>query len=315
MVKLGLSFSGGGIRSAAFCSGVLRRLLQKNVVIDYLSCVSGGGYTGTAYLDWKYRHGKKDDKRWHQDFFDHIRENAGLICHLQKPCKAVLEFLALLTIILFVSFLAPAIIWRSSAFPMAYIIDLLFGSILRGGDPPCPEEVRSNPNITIEQCEQSRRTTEFITLRFILFSVPVIVLLISYVIKGFVQKGKGFFNFITTSGIMFFGFVFIPWFITNSYVFFQHGWKSWSFSPCSSFGFHFRPCVKTQHWWPFCTHTLLLFRWEFNTSIPLVLSTVMKSSIDCWVCLQLSRFLFLSLHPYSNVLFTCMSGKINNQNI
>jgi len=44
----GLAFSGGGIRSAAFCSGVLRRLLQRNTKIDYLSCVSGGGYTGTA---------------------------------------------------------------------------------------------------------------------------------------------------------------------------------------------------------------------------------------------------------------------------
>ena len=43
--KVGLAFSGGGIRSAAFCSGVLRRLLERNVQVDYLSCVSGGGVT------------------------------------------------------------------------------------------------------------------------------------------------------------------------------------------------------------------------------------------------------------------------------
>ena len=54
MAQIGVALSGGGIRSAAFCSGALRRLLQKNVKIDFLSCVSGGGYTGSAYVDWKY---------------------------------------------------------------------------------------------------------------------------------------------------------------------------------------------------------------------------------------------------------------------
>ncbi|PFX19869.1 hypothetical protein AWC38_SpisGene15708 [Stylophora pistillata] len=44
--ETGLAFSGGGIQSAALCSGVLRRLLQRKAKIDYLSCVSGGGYTG-----------------------------------------------------------------------------------------------------------------------------------------------------------------------------------------------------------------------------------------------------------------------------
>ena len=27
-----------------------------------------GGYTGTSYLDWKYRHGKKDDPKLYQEF-------------------------------------------------------------------------------------------------------------------------------------------------------------------------------------------------------------------------------------------------------
>ena len=39
--KTGLAFSGGGIRSAALCSGVLRRLLKDKAKVDYLSCVSG----------------------------------------------------------------------------------------------------------------------------------------------------------------------------------------------------------------------------------------------------------------------------------
>ena len=60
--KTGLAFSGGGIRSAALCSGVLRRLLKDNAKVDYLSCVSGGGYTGTSFLDWKYRKEKKKQR-------------------------------------------------------------------------------------------------------------------------------------------------------------------------------------------------------------------------------------------------------------
>ncbi len=46
---IGLSFSGGGIRSAAFCTGVLQGLASNGVLpkIDYLSTVSGGGYIGS----------------------------------------------------------------------------------------------------------------------------------------------------------------------------------------------------------------------------------------------------------------------------
>src|SRR6516165_6375284 len=48
---LGLALSGGGIRSAALCLGVLQALASKNRLrrVDFLSTVSGGGYTG-AFL-------------------------------------------------------------------------------------------------------------------------------------------------------------------------------------------------------------------------------------------------------------------------
>src|SRR5262249_31452774 len=46
---VGLSFSGGGIRSATFNVGVLQGLagLGLLTIIDYLSTVSGGGYIGS----------------------------------------------------------------------------------------------------------------------------------------------------------------------------------------------------------------------------------------------------------------------------
>ena len=47
----GLALSGGGIRSAAFCLGALQALDGAGKIknLDYLSTVSGGGYTGTSF--------------------------------------------------------------------------------------------------------------------------------------------------------------------------------------------------------------------------------------------------------------------------
>jgi len=45
---IGLALSGGGIRSATFCLGVVQVLAQRGMLkeVDFLSTVSGGGYTG-----------------------------------------------------------------------------------------------------------------------------------------------------------------------------------------------------------------------------------------------------------------------------
>lgn len=135
--QVGLAFSGGGIRSAAFCSGVLRRLLQRNVQLDYLSCVSGGGYTGTAFLDWKYREENregeqhKDSGEWHRRFFRHMRERAGYFCNWEKPVEGILDTAILVCLVLLVNFIQPIVMWGSYACPVAYIIDLLFGHYLQ----------------------------------------------------------------------------------------------------------------------------------------------------------------------------------------
>lgn len=49
----GLALSGGGIRSASFCMGVVQKLHHVGVIdrLHYMSTVSGGGYTGSS-LTW-----------------------------------------------------------------------------------------------------------------------------------------------------------------------------------------------------------------------------------------------------------------------
>jgi len=49
---IGVALSGGGIRSASFSCGVLNGLQKMRLLqsVNFLSCVSGGGYTGTSFL-------------------------------------------------------------------------------------------------------------------------------------------------------------------------------------------------------------------------------------------------------------------------
>jgi hypothetical protein len=55
--RVGLAFSGGGIRSATFNLGVLKALHELQVLahVDYLSTVSGGGYIGGWWSAWRAR--------------------------------------------------------------------------------------------------------------------------------------------------------------------------------------------------------------------------------------------------------------------
>ena len=57
---IGLALSGGGIRSATFCLGAVQRLARGGILkhFDYMSSVSGGGYTA-ASLQWWWTRTRK----------------------------------------------------------------------------------------------------------------------------------------------------------------------------------------------------------------------------------------------------------------
>ncbi len=57
--RVGLALSGGGIRSATFCLGVLQALARGRYLqqVDYLSTVSGGGYVGAWLSAFIHRRG------------------------------------------------------------------------------------------------------------------------------------------------------------------------------------------------------------------------------------------------------------------
>lgn len=74
-ISIDVALSGGGIRSASFCAGVLS-VLDKITKIRFVSCVSGGGYAGSAYVISKH---KSPNTKIYSDVWDRFCENVGYI--------------------------------------------------------------------------------------------------------------------------------------------------------------------------------------------------------------------------------------------
>lgn len=226
MSNTGVAFSGGGIRSAALCSGVLRRLLQKGIIPDYLSCVSGGGYIGSAYMDWKYRNEQRDDPKWHKEFFEHCRR-AGIWCSWQNPLQGVFDTLIILSLSFFVAIILPCFNWFGFAFPTAYIIDYFFGDLLR--DPfTCPDvkthnftsaEIAENSEVSelfnmTQQIECVPKFGPEMFFTFMTFAFLFILFLLFFVIKKVASPSlKPFANFLFNLTGFVFAMVFLPWLI------------------------------------------------------------------------------------------------------
>ena len=129
-LELGVAFSGGGIRSAAFCSGVLRRLIGTENEPDVLSCVSGGGYTGSAYVQWKYRQGNgSSPKDWAEKFFINMRNNVGIYCNWSGCCTGFWDSIILVFLIIF-AILFSLITALAFAFPIAFVVNIFYGRFL-----------------------------------------------------------------------------------------------------------------------------------------------------------------------------------------
>lgn len=119
-----LCLSGGGIRSASFALGVLQGLAQRSVIrdgkgeitgadgilteFDYVSTVSGGGYTGSWLSRWSQEEaatssepfkevvqhiaGKKEPRRSQREIGDTYRTIPGYPDREAKPIRALRDF-------------------------------------------------------------------------------------------------------------------------------------------------------------------------------------------------------------------------------
>jgi len=73
--RFGIALSGGGIRSATINMGILKTLHKFGLIkqADYLSTVSGGGYTG-AYLQATLREKGQENQLFDEEHIDYLRK-------------------------------------------------------------------------------------------------------------------------------------------------------------------------------------------------------------------------------------------------
>ena len=80
--NVAFAFSGGGIRSAAQCAGVLQACQRRGSSVKIVSCVSGGGYLGSALIDHQAHQIDQKNRQstfeWDK-FFEHFRSNHGCV--------------------------------------------------------------------------------------------------------------------------------------------------------------------------------------------------------------------------------------------
>ncbi|XP_078355309.1 uncharacterized protein LOC144639920 [Oculina patagonica] len=289
MTSTGLAFSGGGIRSAAFCSGILRRLLESEVEVDYLSCVSGGGYTGTAYLGWKYREERRQGsdrearRDWHKEFFDHMRDRTGYVCNWKKPFQGIFDTIVLSCLVIAVAFVQPLIIWGSYACPVAFMIDLLFGKYLRD-EVDCDTMAKASAETSgktlsdvqaiRKHCLAQQGTERIYT--FILFAVLFLLFITFYVIVQLTRLSTLRRHFLRVSQYTFGAFLaltVIP-FSIHDYFYKLPLWAEILFVPVGVIVWMVLPLLRSK-----TSYVLIIFFYSYVTQLKVYEGQELKNGI------------------------------------
>jgi GNAT superfamily N-acetyltransferase len=142
--RVGLAFSGGGIRSATFNLGVLKALHELGLLkhIDYLSTVSGGGYIGAWWTAWRARWGKEfpealpdpnagknrkpEKKNREPEEVRHLREFSNFL----SPRIGFFESEMWNAVMAVLSAMLPAVFVASSVITLAFLIWLGLNSVI-----------------------------------------------------------------------------------------------------------------------------------------------------------------------------------------
>jgi GNAT superfamily N-acetyltransferase len=138
--RVGLAFSGGGIRSATFNLGVLKALHDLRVLkhVDYLSTVSGGGYIGAWWSAWRARSGKefpeapitvaiaKKEENREPEEVRHLREFSNFL----SPRIGFFQSEMWNAIMAVLSAMLPAVLVASSVIALAFLAWLGVNSLI-----------------------------------------------------------------------------------------------------------------------------------------------------------------------------------------
>jgi len=186
--KFGIALSGGGIRSATINLGFLETLNEFKLLerADYISTVSGGGYTG-AYIQATLKNEEGDfSKLFDQDHISHLRNNGEYMI----PGKGFVKMFN--RIILLIGFLSSLLMSWLSPFIIGMIGYLGYLLLNRFG---------------LDQTSYKEKIEFFFTVIIPLGMVLFFIHFISNVLLSYHLKISNFFNKIESFAVLVIGVV------------------------------------------------------------------------------------------------------------
>lgn len=200
---VGLACSGGGIRSASFCLGVIQFLIKQKLLakVDYLSTVSGGGYIGSCISTLAKDNAENlhllTDKngRNEPDALNHIRNYSeylrasGFMNGLRTPIlfvegvlRSILTFFPLVILAVFITELFLEITGRFSA-EIQFFFPLLVGVL------PLAAAFILRPVFKDNLTWQGRDTADG---RLVVYAVVALAAILSIPLLHFLRKMVGY---------------------------------------------------------------------------------------------------------------------------
>ena len=144
------------------------------------------------------------------------------MCNWQRPLQGILDTLILLSLMFFVSFAMPTIVWGCNICPLAYAIDFMFGDLLRAENEACenatPATTPQAESAAVPATSASSRCNieagSKAYKRIVLFSTLAVIFVFFYLLAkrsraGFSAK---LYAVSAVCGLLF-AFTFIPFFI------------------------------------------------------------------------------------------------------
>ena len=66
-------------------------------------------------------------------FFQQMRTRVGYVCTWERPLRGILETVILVLLLITVNLVIPCLMYSTAAFTAAFVIEYVFGSIMREG--------------------------------------------------------------------------------------------------------------------------------------------------------------------------------------
>ncbi|MCK5479001.1 MAG: patatin-like phospholipase family protein, partial [Methylococcales bacterium] len=199
---VGLALSGGGIRSATFSLGVIQALAKHEFLkkVDYLSTVSGGGFTGSclsSVLNAKDTGSEQDRFPLHYQVgakeplgVGHLRNSAhylapgGLLDKIRIPAlvlRGVLSNLFIFLLIIFMLVLATEVVYEVGQHLQVPLTNLLLGGltvfiVLAIGFPVIARWLRGGSSWTQRHFWEMMFTVVLLLVLCTVFLIPIFIL-------------------------------------------------------------------------------------------------------------------------------------------